>query len=68
MTEPAEVRAFAKAVQASDPFNLFRLELAEVVLTSISSHGRALVIESWRPGRPVARFERPERDAPRRLK
>lgn len=38
--------------------HLFRLELSEVVLTSVHPDGDRLVIESWRPGEGVVRRER----------
>jgi hypothetical protein len=56
-----EVRArFAAAagVPADQPFELFHVELDQVVLTAVSDDRSALVISSWRPGRGVARTER----------
>ena len=40
------------------PYHLFRLDLHEAVLTSLHPDGDRLVIETWRPGRPVQRVER----------
>lgn len=40
------------------PSHRFRLLLSEVVLTGIHPAGDRLVIETWRPGQPVARLER----------
>jgi hypothetical protein len=40
------------------PFHAFRLELEEAVLTSLHPDGDRLVIETWRPGKGVARTER----------
>jgi hypothetical protein len=67
VVDPAEVRAFVDASQPPEPFHLFRLHLEGVVLTSLSPDGQALVIEKWRPGEPVARFERRGTDPPRRI-
>lgn len=38
--------------------HLFRLEVTEVVLTSLHPDGDRLVIETWRPGEGVRRVER----------
>lgn len=55
ITDPAEI----EAVQGdSVPCNLFRLDLREVVLTTVE--GSTLVVESWRADRGAIRFERPE--------
>ncbi len=40
------------------PSHLFRLSLAEVVLTAVHPDGDRLVIETWRPGEPLQRVER----------
>lgn len=40
------------------PSHLFRLSLAEVVLTAVHPDGDRLVIETWRPGKPLQRVER----------
>ncbi len=42
----------------SQPSHLFRLTLAQVVLTSVHPDGDRLVIETWRPGQPLERVER----------
>jgi hypothetical protein len=39
-------------------FELFRVELDQVVLTALDEGRTALVISSWRPGRGVTRTER----------
>ena len=36
----------------------FRMSIAQVVLTSLHPDGDRLVIETWKPGRPVRRRER----------
>jgi hypothetical protein len=45
-------------VPADQPFELFHVELDQVVLTAVSDDRSALVISSWRPGRGVIRTER----------
>ncbi|RZQ63120.1 pyridoxamine 5'-phosphate oxidase family protein [Amycolatopsis suaedae] len=55
VTDPEEVRR----LQGHDmPSHLFRLDLTEVVLTSVE--GNALVIRRWRPGQEPVRLERPD--------
>ncbi len=56
--DQAELTAFADSEEPPGPFHLFRLGLTEVVLTSLHPDGDRLVIETWRPGRPLARVER----------
>lgn len=58
IVDPQELRAYVGEQQARQPFHLFRLELAEAVLTSIGEDGEHLVIRTWRPGAPVKRVER----------
>ena len=41
-----------------DSMHLFRLDMTEVVHTRLAETGDKLVIELWRPGVPVRRFER----------
>ncbi len=56
---PADVAAYAdQTAHPTTDFHLFRLDLSEVVLTSIDESGEFLVIETWRPGVPVRRVER----------
>lgn len=58
VTDPAEI----EAVQGDAmPCTLFRLDLREVVLTSVA--GTTLVVEAWYADRPAVRFERPENGA-----
>jgi hypothetical protein len=57
--EAARARFAATAgVPADQPFELFHVELEQVVLTAVSDDRSALVIHSWRPGRGVTRTER----------
>jgi hypothetical protein len=60
VTDEAARARFATAadVPAGEPFELFHVELEQVVLTAVSDDRRALVISSWRPGRGVTRTER----------
>ncbi len=51
-------RAYEEHANPPEPYHLFRLELAEAVLTSLHPEGDRLVIETWRPGQGVARTER----------
>ena len=53
-----EEHANEERASPPEPYHLFRLDLAEVVLTSLHPDGDRLVIETWRPGGPPARVER----------
>ena len=58
--DPDELAAYADAVEQlpPGPFHLFRLEVAEAVLTSVDPSGEFLVIQLWQRGAAVKRFER----------
>jgi hypothetical protein len=61
VTDPEEVRRFA--VDAGVPpglgnFELFRVDLEQVVLVHLNDEKNALVISSWRPGRGLSRTVR----------
>jgi hypothetical protein len=61
VTDPAELAAFARAAEvpeAAQPFELFRVDLEQVVLTAVSDAKDALIITSWRPGRGLATTHR----------
>jgi hypothetical protein len=59
VTAEPELAAFADEVHPPPgPFHLFRVDVAEVVLTSLHPDGDRLVIESWRPDQGVSRVER----------
>jgi hypothetical protein len=59
VTDPDEIATLMDDVPAPPgPMHLFRLQLTEVVLTSLHPDGDRLVIELWRPGRGVERTER----------
>jgi hypothetical protein len=51
-------RAYEEQANPPTPYHLFRLDLHEVVLTSLHPDGDRLVIETWRPGGAVRRTER----------
>lgn len=48
--DPTELRDFTEAEAPPGDFHLFRIELDNAVLTSISDDQTHLVIELWRPG------------------
>ncbi len=50
--------AEAAGLSADDPYDLFHVELDQVVLTAVSDDKTHLVISSWRPGRGLVRTER----------
>jgi pyridoxamine 5'-phosphate oxidase-like protein len=60
VTDPALREQFATAagVPAGQPFELFHVELEQVVLVAVKDDRSALVISSWRPGRAVVHTER----------
>ena len=60
VTEDDGRRAFADATgnPADGDFELFRVEIEQVVLTALSDQRDALVISSWRPGRGVHEVRR----------
>ena len=61
VTDPAERRGFG--ADAGVPaglmdFDLFRVDLEQVVLVHLNAEKTALVISSWRPGRGLSHTER----------
>ena len=60
VTDESAKRAYAGTAEGKDhpAFELFRIELDEVVLVSLGDPADHLVIETWRPGRGVTRIER----------
>jgi hypothetical protein len=59
VADPDEIARLMDGVPAPDgPMHLFRLQLTEVVLTSLHPDGDRLVIELWRPGQGIKRTER----------
>jgi hypothetical protein len=61
ITDPDDQATFADEApvpEAVQPFELFRIDLEQVVLTALNDAKDALVITSWRPGRGLARTTR----------
>ena len=60
VTDPVERAAFGTATgnPADGDYDLFRIELDQVVLTAIAPEKDALVISSWRPGRGLTEVRR----------
>ncbi|HEV7210129.1 MAG TPA: pyridoxamine 5'-phosphate oxidase family protein [Blastococcus sp.] len=61
VTDANERATFAESAGVPDEhagFELFRVDLDQVVLTAISDDKSALVISSWRPGRGLTRTSR----------
>ncbi|QDY76271.1 pyridoxamine 5'-phosphate oxidase family protein [Streptomyces qinzhouensis] len=52
VTEGAELDRFRAEIAPPEEFHLFRVDLAEVVLTRVEAE--ELVVESWRPGTAAA--------------
>ncbi|MFI9583118.1 pyridoxamine 5'-phosphate oxidase family protein [Streptomyces sp. NPDC052236] len=51
VTDPEVIGRFVAEVEPPEPFHLFRVEVGEVVQTSVE--GAELVVRSWRPGASV---------------
>ncbi|XLE12093.1 pyridoxamine 5'-phosphate oxidase family protein [Streptomyces sp. Pv4-95] len=62
VTDPEVVARYAAAVRPPEPFHLFRAELTEMVRTSIGDP--YVVLETWRPGRPLRTVRRKSDDSP----
>jgi hypothetical protein len=61
VTDPTSRAAFARFAavpEELDGFELFRVDLDQVVLTAVSDDKSALVISSWRPGQGLRRSTR----------
>jgi Pyridoxamine 5'-phosphate oxidase len=61
ITDQGRLAAYADAAavpEAVQPFELFRIDLAQVVLTALTDARDGLEITSWRPGRGLARTTR----------
>ncbi len=61
VTDPAERARYASGTDVPPeavPFELFRVDLEQVVLTALNDEKTALVISSWRPGKGLTRTER----------
>jgi hypothetical protein len=58
ITDPARLEEFAEPGQPPGPFHVFRVDVTEVVLTRVGDPADHLVIELWREGQGVRRFQR----------
>jgi hypothetical protein len=60
VVDPQERAAFAEATgtPAGGDYELFRIDVEQVVLTAVAPEKDALVISSWRPGRGLAEVRR----------
>lgn len=61
VTDPGELAAYAGREEVPEelqPFELFRIELDQVVLTALSDAKDGLVISAWRPGKGLTRTRR----------
>ena len=61
VTDPAELAAYAGQEQVPEelqPFELFRIDLDQVVLTALSDAKDGLIITSWRPGQGLTHIRR----------
>jgi hypothetical protein len=56
--EPTELAEFVEERHPPEPFHLFRIDLKEAVLTTVDQERNLMVMQLWRPGRPVQLFER----------
>lgn len=56
ITDPAGIAAYVDEAAPPEPFHLFRTELTEVVRVRVEDD--ELVVEQWRPGRPVRTVRR----------
>jgi hypothetical protein len=58
VTDPAELARFREPNQPPGDFELFRVDVTEASSVRLEDPPVALIIESWRPGRPLKRVER----------
>jgi hypothetical protein len=57
VTVPDELAAYARAAEvpaAVQPFELFRIDVEQVVLTALNEAKDGMVISSWRPGKGLS--------------
>lgn len=62
VTDPAFLARFTEEAKPPEPFQLFRAELDEVVLTTLGPD--EIVLRVWRPGVPVRTLHRPADGTP----
>jgi hypothetical protein len=60
VTDPGVIARFTDSLEERppDPFPLFRIDITELTLTRIGDPPDHIVIETWREGRGIQRFER----------
>jgi hypothetical protein len=63
VTDPAARRAYSgettpEEVEAPEDFHLFRVDVEEVVLTTVDQERQLLIVDSWNPTRGQRRTER----------
>jgi hypothetical protein len=60
VTDPAGLAGYAgtDVPDQAQPFELFRIDVDQVVLTALSEAKDALVISAWRPGRGITQTRR----------
>ncbi len=56
--DPATLAHFAAEVSPPEPFDLFRVELTEIVRTTVDEPAEEIILTSWRPGYPALRLQR----------
>ncbi|GAA3386585.1 pyridoxamine 5'-phosphate oxidase family protein [Cryptosporangium minutisporangium] len=54
----AELSAFGDDQHPPEPSHLFQIDIREAVLISVDHERNLMIVELWRPGRPVQRTER----------
>lgn len=63
VTDPDELRAYAggttpEDVEAPEDFHLFRVDVDEIVLTTVDQERQLLLVDSWNPTRGTRHIER----------
>lgn len=58
VTDSGELSAYIEAAGPPEPFHLFRLDLTEVVVTTLGPERDHMRLRSWRPGKPLVRYAR----------
>lgn len=57
-SEVVDQQQYIEDRKPPEPFHLFRIDLLDAVLTSVDNERNVMIVEFWRPGRPVQRTER----------
>ena len=58
VTDPAQIAVFSGGAEQHADMELMRIDITEVVLISLGDPADHLLIQHWRPGRPVQRVKR----------